>query len=140
MTALDTTTSAPVVGGGATRTWRLSLLSFDKPPLTLNQRLHWSHRAKITTQIHDELGPQIHSHEIPPLTFPTLTLHYVPRDRRGRDVDNLVPTSKACCDALKVHGVITDDTHLDVDHRMPVIHAADKNANPRLWFEVTSRG
>jgi crossover junction endodeoxyribonuclease RusA len=114
--------------------WNLPL-SYTRPPLTQNQRLHWTHRARVSRQIHDEIGWQARAQHLPKLDRPTVTLHYLPKDRRRRDVDNLVPTSKACLDGLVAAGLLTDDSSTDVDHRMPVIHPAG-NAQCRLWLEV----
>jgi crossover junction endodeoxyribonuclease RusA len=67
-----------------------------------------------------------------------VTLHYVPKERRRRDADNLVPTLKPCIDGLRDARVIPDDTPDHVTWEPPVIHPADPR-NPRLWLEVTLR-
>lgn len=115
--------------------WQLPL-SFTRPPLTLNQRSHWAVKARRTAQIVDEVIVRCRAAKLPALTYATVTLHYSPPDNRRRDVDNLVPTSKACLDGIVRAGALTDDSPEYVDHRMPVIHAPSKPA--RLWLEVAA--
>ena len=117
--------------------WEI-VLHWSRPPLTLNQRSHWSHRARISKRIHDEVGWQVRAQRIPTLDRPTVTLVYTPPDRRRRDVDNLVPTSKACVDALRAAGVLPDDDPAHVDHRMPVITAPARPPSLRLVIEAAS--
>lgn len=123
---------SPVAG---TPHWLIPL-SFTRPPLTLNQRLHWSHRARISRQIHEEIAARVRQQKIPRLDRPVITLHYVPRDKRRRDADNIVPTSKACVDGLRVCGVLDEDTPDHVDHRMPVIGEPTRATAGRLFIEV----
>jgi crossover junction endodeoxyribonuclease RusA len=120
-----------------TTTWTI-LLSYRRPPLTANQRLHWSHRARATATIRDMIGWHVRAQRIPTLDRPTVTLVYTPPDRRRRDVDNLVPTSKACVDALRAAGVLADDDPAHVDHRMPVITAPSRPPSLRLVIEAAS--
>jgi crossover junction endodeoxyribonuclease RusA len=96
-------------------------LPYAKPPLTLNQRLHWRHRDRITREIREHIGWTVRGQEIPAMSRAEITLHYAPDDRRRRDVDNLIPTSKAAVDAVVQAGILPDDTPEYVDHRMPVI-------------------
>jgi len=114
--------------------WRLPL-SYDRPPLTANQRLHWSHRSKVTAAICDEIVLRVRSMHIPRLAGrPRVTLYYFPPDNRRRDVDNLVPTSKACVDGLRYAGVLVDDDPAHVDHRMPVILPKQEKAGLTLMI------
>lgn len=114
----------------------VATIPLASPLLTLNQRLHWSKRAAVTRAIRDETVWRCRQLGIGALEKPTVTLHLVPKDRRRRDVDNLVPTSKAVVDGLVTAGVIGDDTPAYVDHRMPVIHEPD--GDPRVYVEVAS--
>lgn len=115
-------------------------LSYTRPPLTLNQRMHWSHRARVSRQIHDEVRIHVARLNVPPLDCPTVTLHYTPRDKRRRDADNVVPTSKACVDGLRLCGVLAEDTPDQVDHRMPVIDAPVKGTLGALVLHVEVAG
>lgn len=119
-------------------TWVLPL-TFEKPPLTLNQRLHWSHRKRVTQQIHDEIIIRCRFHKVPAMDHATFTLYYAPADRRRRDVDNLVPTSKAALDGIVRAGILPDDSPEFVDHRMPVIYppfAVGAVLAHRVWVEI----
>lgn len=106
------------------------------PLLSLNQRLHWAQRSAATRAIRDEVIWQVRHLGVGALEKPTVTLHLVPKDKRRRDVDNLVPTSKAAVDGLVAAGVLADDSPAFVDHRMPVIEVPD--GDPRVWIEVAS--
>lgn len=113
--------------------WTLPL-SFQRPPLTLNQRFHWAVKAQRTAEIVDEVILRCRAAKVPPMVRPTVTLHYAPPDARRRDVDNLMPTSKAAVDGLVRANVLFDDSPKYVDHRMPVIEAVEKPA--RLWLQI----
>lgn len=110
-------------------------LSFPTPPLTSNQRLHWSRRATLTRTIRHETG--LRTAHLGPLTPPIrVGLHYRPRDRRRRDADNLVPTLKACCDGLVDARLVPDDTPDLMTKEMPTIHPPDGPA--ACWLVIES--
>lgn len=115
-------------------------LSYDRPPLTLNQRLHWRAAERVRKELQLEVALRITLADpaIPKLTMPTVTLHWHPKDKRRRDVDNLGPTVKACLDQIVRSGVIADDDTEHVRHGVPVIHPAACDVSPRLWLEVTA--
>lgn len=120
------------------QTWTIPL-TYTRPPLTLNQRMHWSHRARVSKQIHAEIASHVTLAAIPRLDRPTVTLHYIPRDKRRRDADNIVPTSKACVDGLRVCGVLDEDTPDHVDHRMPVIEPPLNGSAGSLILHIDGR-
>lgn len=113
-------------------------LSFSRPPLMSNDRKHWTVRAKVTRQIHEEIAWQALIGHVPSLTRPTVALHWIPAQQRRRDADGPIPTAKAALDGLVVCGLLEDDTTTHVDHRMPVIHPPLSGKGIcRLWLEVT---
>lgn len=113
--------------------WQLPL-SYAVPPLSLNYRSHWASTARTIQDVQAEIIWQTRALKIPPLTRPTVTLHYQPATKRRRDVDSLVSLSKACLDGIVKAGVLEDDTPAHVEHRMPVLEPV---AVPgRIWFEV----
>lgn len=102
---------------------------------------HWSATAKARRTLKAAIVTRVRQLRIPPgRTHLLVELHYVPKDNRTRDADNLVPVLKPCIDALTTRsrgaGIIADDTPDMVTWRPPVIHDADKGT-PRLWLEVT---
>ena len=116
-----------------TRDWIIQL-PYTKPPLSLNDRKHWRKKASITKEIRDFVH-QAAWLVIPACSASDVTLHYVPRDARRRDADNLVPILKACCDGLVDAGVVPDDTPELMRKHMPIIDAANR-ADPHLYLVV----
>lgn len=108
-------------------------LPYTKPPLSLNDRKHWRAKAKITADIRRHVAEQ--SQAIPACSASEVWLHYVPRDGRRRDADNLVPILKACCDGLVDAGVVPDDTPELMRKHMPLIDVANR-ADPHLYLVV----
>ncbi len=106
----------------------------DKPPLTLNQRLHWRARAQRTRLIRDTTAWTARSLHIGPQHHITVQLHYHPGDNRRRDTDNLVPTQKPAIDGLVDAGVIPDDTPDHITWRAPTIHPGP--GDRRLWITI----
>lgn len=127
-------------------------LGYDRPPLSLNDRGRSrgaarakaakvrALRADVALRLRALLGrpsaivPHIH-----------VQLHYVPRDRRIRDADNLVATLKPCIDALHLDGkagsprtpLVINDDPAHVSWSPPRIHLPDDHG-PRLWLVITT--
>ena len=119
------------------QTWTIGL-PYLEPPLTANQRLHWTQRAARTKGLRESAHWLACAARIPPQDHVTVGVCYRPRDNRRRDADNLVPTLKAACDGIVDAGVVPDDTPRFMSKLMPVIHPADKQLGPALWLEVTA--
>lgn len=94
--------------------WTLRVGHYTTPPLSLNDRLHWRVKAKITAEVR-EYVKQSAWYNVPACERILVELHYVPRDRRRRDRDNLVATLKPCLDGLVSAGVVADDAPEYVD-------------------------
>jgi crossover junction endodeoxyribonuclease RusA len=116
------------------RTWTTRLSDYRTPPLSLNDRMHWRKRAKITAEIRGLVCAWA-STAVPACSATEVELHYVPRDARRRDADNLVPILKACCDGLVDAGVVPDDTPELMRKVMPIIDAPNR-VDPHLWLLV----
>lgn len=113
-------------------------LPWTKPPLSMNDRMHWAPKAKITAGIRRDTHMLADDNRLPRgLTHVTVALHYRPRDRRRRDTDNLMPVLKACCDGLVDYGLVPDDTPTYMAKRMPLIDEPQKGAGGAMWLEVT---
>ena len=90
--------------------WEI-VLPWDKPPLSLNQRhKHWSAPARWTRTLRGGAHLLALQAKIPELDACTVTLLWLPPERRPRDEDNMYPTMKALADGLVDAGVVPDDT------------------------------
>ena len=116
------------------RTWTLRVGDYTKPPLSLNDRMHWRKKAGITRTIRAGVADDA-GRTVPACSAATVELHYVPRDKRRRDPDNLVvPLFKALCDGIVDAGIVPDDTPAYMVRSMPVIAAPD--GDPRLLLTI----
>lgn len=124
-------------GGSTGRTWTLTLPTGR--PLTLNDRQHWAPRARQVRQLRADVAVLARAARIPACQRIAVELHYAPPDRRRRDADNLVATSKVCVDGLvKPAGIVPDDTPEYVESLMPVLDPPSRPA--RLWLIVQDIG
>lgn len=82
-------------------------LPWPKPPLNLNQRMHWAQKATQTRLIRSTVALLARGVTIPPPC--TVTLVWAVSDRRRRDTDNPAPTVKACIDGMRDAGCIAED-------------------------------
>ena len=119
------------------RTWTLTL-PFNRP-LSLNDRGHWARRAKETNAWRDTAWALARSARLPRLDTFTVVLHYAPRTKGRRDVDNLVISLKHVVDGLVVAGVCEDDDSTRYRLSSPIIHPATGEPG-RLWVDVIDLG
>lgn len=89
------------------REWTLHL-PWKTPPLTLNQRMHWAVKARLTKEL--RLIAKVKARSIPDLGRCTVELVWYVTDKRRRDADNPVLTLKALCDGLVDAEIVPDDT------------------------------
>jgi crossover junction endodeoxyribonuclease RusA len=106
--------------GAAPDDYRLAL-PYDRPPLTANQRHHWRPRARLVAAVRSTTATLARSANVPALGRCSVRLVWTVTDRRRRDVDNLVPTLKACADGLVDAGVVVDDVPALMAKHMPEI-------------------
>ena len=99
--------------------------SYDRPPVTANQRLHWRRKADLTAGI--RTTTRYLARRIPELGRCEVTLTWYVTDNRRRDADNVVPTLKAMCDGLVDAGVVADDVPSLMKKNMPVISRGDNS-------------
>lgn len=116
------------------RSWRI-LLPFSRP-LSLNHRMHYMVRAKLTREVRAAAGEVITEAGIPPIERLRAWIEYEPRDKRRRDPINLIPTLKACEDALVDCGVVPDDNPEFVESVMPKILPKTTEKFGRVWLVV----
>lgn len=113
-------------------------LPYDRPPLSLNDRGHWS-KGNADRQGLRRAGAFLaRSKRVPRgLDHIHTRLHYVPPDNRRRDEDNLISTAKPCWDGLIDAGIVKDDNSRYMTKYMPKIHPGSKHHDgPRLWLEI----
>ena len=106
-------------------------LPYTKPPLNLNDRMHWRRKAQIVKAVRSYVGGM--AIYMKPYQTVRVELHYVPRDKRRRDADNLVATLKPCLDGLVDAGVIADDSP---EYVTWTVHIDAPSADPHLYLTV----
>lgn len=112
-------------------------LPWSKPPVTLNQRGGPQVRARLMASTKEQARWAIRAATRTTWTKPvTLTLHWRPDVRRRRDVDNPMPTLKACADALVAEGVLHDDDSESVPSMAVRIHPVSDGLVAAMWLEL----
>lgn len=94
------------------------MISFTYPDLppkefSRNSRVHWSTIHRVQDQVADDIYLLLReSGWTPgtPLDSAVVSIEFVVPDKRVRDADNLITSSKPIMDALVTHGVIKDDS------------------------------
>lgn len=118
-------------------TYRIDL-PYELPPLSLNYRLHHRVKAKLEKAVRQHVAETAVAQGIPEMLHVVVELHYVPKDARRRDEDNLVATMKPACDGLVDAGVVDDDTRLYMTKVMPIIDPPDRAPRTsRLYLLIT---
>jgi crossover junction endodeoxyribonuclease RusA len=107
-----------------------------KPPLTLNQRLHWAEKGRRTRTIRQAVAWRARQAKVPAAQHVTAQLHYHAGDNRSRDASNLTATSKPAIDALQDAGVVPDDNGRYVTEVTPCLHPPAPNQPRRLWLQI----
>jgi hypothetical protein len=82
--------------------------------LTANDRVHWTTRRRVTSELRHAAQLLAAKAKIPSLGRIHITGILRPHDRRRRDPANWYPSFKACVDGLVDAGVIEDDDHTRV--------------------------
>ena len=112
-------------------------LSFGRPPLNLNQRMHWAQKAQITRDIRTEVALKARPLKKQFAPGPIqVSLHYRPRDNRRRDPSNFIATQKPILDGLVDAGIVPDDTPDYIDELMPRVHNAESGVPAACWIEI----
>lgn len=92
--------------------------------LSLNDRDHWAVAAKKKKPWREAAMVLARAARIPPCQRIRVELHYVPKQERRRDPDNLIACLKPLVDGLVDAGVVADDTEHYVERVFPIIHPA----------------
>lgn len=111
-------------------------LPFTKA-LSLNDRTPWMVKAKGVREWRDATRWSVRAAKVPSCSLIRVGFHYIPKDMRRRDPDNLVAAMKPCVDALVDEHVVPDDTRQYVQREWPVIHDPDpKIVGGRFWLTI----
>jgi crossover junction endodeoxyribonuclease RusA len=116
------------------REWTIRL-PWPTPPLSLNDRGHWAARHRRVREVRRVAAALVRAQHIPRLDRCEVTLHYVPRDGRTRDTDNLVATLKPIADGIVDAGVVKDDSPAFMAKPEPVIEEPDPR-DPHLYVII----
>lgn len=101
-------------------------LPYTTPPLTLNQRLQWRIKARVTAEVRTAAFALAKHAKVPKnCNRVRVTLIYRPHVGRRRDAINLVSTLKAVEDGLVDARIVADDTPEYIDPVMPQIWPRD---------------
>ena len=109
----------------------VAVLHFDwtVPPLHANKKWnHWAPKAAMVKSV--RLATKLQAHRIPDLGKCEVTLTWIVTDHRVRDVDNLWPLVKACCDGLVDAEVAKDDRPEFMVKPAPIIRWVPKSEGP----------
>lgn len=110
-------------------------LPYDRPPLSMNDRLHYRAEAKIKADLREATRWLIRHAGIPPLNHIQVALVWTVPDRRSRDTDNPLLTAKTCVDAIVDAGVIPNDTPEYITRDMT--HIIYSKGERRLELTIT---
>ena len=99
------------------RAWEFDL-PWKRPPLSLNDRMHWAQKHRITREL--RLVARTKTRFVPDLGRCRVTLVWYVNDRRRRDEDNPMVTLKALADGVTDSGVVEDDTHDLMEKRVRI--------------------
>lgn len=108
----------------------------SKPPLSLNDRLHWRVKAKKVAEVRATAATLASQHGIPPMERAVVWLHYRPRDKRARDTANLHATLKPLTDGLVDAGVLTRGDSCEYVEERCRIHPPIPGQPGALWLEL----
>lgn len=91
------------------REWWELRLPWRRPPLSANDRPHWSTRNRLNQEIKTAAWALSKQARIPRLQAVTLELVWYPGNNRRCDGENIAPTLKALTDGLVSAKVLPDD-------------------------------
>lgn len=112
-------------------------LPWRTPPLSLNQRLHWAAKARLSRTVRDITHMRAKADKVPAFDVPVIvTLNYRQKVQRPIDSDNLYATVKPCLDGLRDAGVLRDDTSAHVTPLVAIHHPVPGHPGA-LWLTIT---
>jgi hypothetical protein len=108
------------------------------PVLSLNKRMHWSVRSRLTAGRRQDAGWCAKAAKLQPVrgSVMVVTMHWRPNVRRRRDSVNLQGDLKAAVDGLIDAGAAPDDSTEYVSTPEPVVHDPVKGRPGAMWLEL----
>ena len=108
---------------------RIELGHLPDSQLNPNKRLHWSELYKAKRDAKDHAMALVYQQGKPlkPYEQAQITITWVAKDKRRRDVDNLFSSMKGYLDGLVAAGVIVDDSAANVQYTLAYEHGDTDN-------------
>lgn len=100
------------------RTWEIEL-PYKRPPLSLNDRMHWGPKSRISREL--RMLARVKARHIPDLESCHVELRWYVNDKRRRDEDNPIATLKPLCDGLVDAEVVADDSYDLMTKRVRIV-------------------
>lgn len=119
------------------KSWTIDL-PYDKPPLSLNDRMHHMVAYRLKKQLKADGRVLAMSAKLPRgLDRVHIVLHWQPPDRRSRDTDNMTATLKPLIDGLVAYGLVADDNSTQVTSECRI----EQPGRPqRTWLTIVEGG
>lgn len=112
-------------------------LSFTKPPLSLNNRMHWTKERRIVKSLRHESFIRAKAMKLPTnCGHIEFNLNWQPRDIRRRDPSNFILTQKPLLDGIVDAWVVHDDNPDYVTELMPKIHPPQRGQLAKCWLTI----
>lgn len=112
-------------------------LPWTKPPLSLNDRRHWTAHAREVSAVRHAARVYLKRAGFDPRGQRVkIQLGWTPATRRRADTDNAMATLKVIADAAVDIGLVPDDVPLWMAKPEPIITAPSKD--PHLWIELST--
>ena len=108
---------------------QIELKHLPDSDLSPNKRLHWSELYKAKRDAKDHAMALVYQQGKPskPYARAHITITWVAKDKRRRDVDNLFSSMKGYLDGLVAAGVIIDDSAANVQYTLVYEHGSENN-------------
>jgi crossover junction endodeoxyribonuclease RusA len=118
---------------------RFELMHLPDRDLSPNKRLHWRRLARAKQAAKREMMWIVLEGGKPrsPYERAHITITYVAKDDRRRDLDNMFASSKSYLDALVASGVIVDDSASNVTYT--IRYEVHKGERENTIFEVDEK-
>lgn len=116
-------------------------LPWARPPLSLNDRMHWRPKYEKTKRVQGEalLAIRAARPRVPRLLAAELVLCWRVPDLRARDLDNVIATLKPVADALVAAGVLPKDDWQHVHLASSRIDPPEPGRRAAVWLEITPK-
>ena len=122
---------ASITGEGMTskRELKITLDHLPYPELNPNSRVHWAVKARAVKASREEVGwlAKHYWKDKEPMVKARISYEFMVKDRRKRDIDNLVAACKPFADGLIDAGVIFYDDSQHLEYGVSSVTTDDKN-------------